>query len=99
MLVHTYTKPPPGMHATRWGAITMLVSNDMRLPVQQIALQLALTFAKVARLDYPSAWPSLFGMHIAALANLLHAIATWFTATLLCFCICSAVSHLAITLV
>ncbi len=26
----------------------------------QIALQVALTFAKVARLDYPSAWPSLF---------------------------------------
>jgi hypothetical protein len=52
----------------------MLVSSDMRLPVQQIALQLALTFAKVARLDYPSAWPSLFGMHVATQTDLLHAL-------------------------
>lgn len=52
----------------------MHVPNDMRLPVQQIALQLALTFAKVARLDYPSAWPSLFGMLVATQTNLLHAM-------------------------
>ena len=65
--------PLPGMHADH-SAVTMHVPNDLRLPVQQIALQLALTFAKVARLDYPSAWPSLFGMHVATQTNLHHDI-------------------------
>jgi hypothetical protein len=73
--VHTCPKPPHRLACMQhWGAITMLVSSDMRLPVQQIALQLALTFAKVARLDYPSAWPSLFGMHVATQTDLLHAL-------------------------
>lgn len=70
-----------------WDAITMLVPNHMRLPVQQIALQLALTFAKVARLDYPSAWPSLFGMHVAQHRPICCRHCHIIDATLHCFCV------------
>ena len=70
-----------------WDAITMLVPNHMRLPVQQIALQLALTFAKVARLDYPSAWPSLFGMHVAQHRPTCCRHCHIIDATLHCFCV------------
>ena len=44
-----------GFAVLHWLVDTLLLAHE------QIALQVALTFAKVARLDYPAAWPSLFG--------------------------------------